>query len=684
MKPVTIEPLKIKIKNKEIPFISGEVHYWRMNPLYWEKCLARTKEMGIDIIASYICWEFHEYEENKFDFSGETNASRNLIRFLDLMQENGFWIIIRPGPYIYSEWAQAGIPERFSHLHRMHPDFLNAAKLYMKDVVEALKPYFVSNGGNIFLFQADNEIDPFCQTYGNQLGLYGGEGLFQEFLVEKYGYLQEINKCWDTKFEHISHIKANAAPVIKNDSYQRQYLDFREFRQWFTNKKAKWMIDTYRDLGVDIPIYVNTFPNCAIQNWRQLTDIADLVGIDQYPTNEFQHIPDELFTFYKNVSYAASVLKVPYIAEFESGIWHGWHYDTKMLTANHYRMACLTALAGGIVGWNWYMLVDRDNWYMSPINPKGYKRPELFESFQKIVHIFKTVEPSFCKKLTNVAVTYNENHLAAEQFGSKNSVMKALYEADVSFVVCDLLRKNSCDKQILFYNGPHWLDKQEQQQLKQFVETGGHLICFQTFPYLDENLNSLNLLDIQLPQGTALKKTVKLDLGDEHLILESSLFDYTSVPGEPIVAEQTPAKNIFQEESAIYENLEVGSSFTIGYIQSSGKGKISVFGCEPSVNLITAILKSGKCELFSHSSTPNILTTLFKKENKYYLIIINESNEDKAAKVQLSASIFANKKWEYVNLMTNISETINFNDNPFITIDLAKKDGIAIEFKPKK
>lgn len=665
---------KIFIDAHEIPLLSGEIHYWRLNPLYWEKCLQRTREMGLQIIASYVCWDFHEYEPDKFDFHGKTNPARNLVAFLELLENKDFWIIIRPGPYIYSEWSQAGIPERFSRLHRMQPDFLKAAKFYMSQIVEVLKPHFVTNGGRIYLLQADNEIDPFCQAYGDQLGLYGGHGLFQEFLKEKYETLAELNKAWQQQFQDFSATKATMTPLFSSPEHRRQYFDFREFRQWFTNKKAWWMIDQYRTLGVDIPIYLNSYPSPAVQNWRELSKIADLVGIDQYPTNEFSHLPEEHFTFYKQVSYASSVLRIPHIAEFESGIWHGWHYNTKVLTANHYRLACLTALAGGIIGWNWYMLVDRDNWYMSPINPKGNIRPELFNAFKDIVAVFQKVKPAHWQKLTAIAVTYNENHLAAEAVGHQNKVMKALYQADIDFECCDLLNKIP-NKKLLFYDGPTWLSQQEQQNLIQFVQNGGHLVCFQTFPYLDENFESCNLLDFQFPDGTTLKKKVRVN---EFVELESSLFEYSTVPGEPIIAVQIPSTSSFQEESALYDDLEVGKTIIIGYKRRIGKGSISLVGCEPTTELLNTIVKNYNFQIYSQAKTRDVYTALFKNGEFYFLIIINNGNEDKAVKVWLSNSIFKTGKWKCIDLFNNSAGDLMAGENPFMIVEVKRKDGTII------
>ena len=104
MSQVTIRKNTVWVGRKQIPLVSGEVHYWRLNPNYWEEILNRVREMGLRVVATYVPWDYHEYERGKFDFTGKTDETRNLKAFLALTRRKGFYVIIRPGPYIYSQW----------------------------------------------------------------------------------------------------------------------------------------------------------------------------------------------------------------------------------------------------------------------------------------------------------------------------------------------------------------------------------------------------------------------------------------------------------------------------------------------------------------------------------------------------------------------------------------------------
>ena len=71
MPKVEIKKKKLLVGGKEVPLISGEVHYWRLNPNCWKHTLSRVKEMGLKIISTYVPWDFHEYQRGKFDFAAK-------------------------------------------------------------------------------------------------------------------------------------------------------------------------------------------------------------------------------------------------------------------------------------------------------------------------------------------------------------------------------------------------------------------------------------------------------------------------------------------------------------------------------------------------------------------------------------------------------------------------------------
>ena len=60
----------------------------------------------MNAVETYTCWNLHERKEGQFDFSG----GLDLVRFLQIAQDLGLFVILRPGPYICAEWDMGGLP----------------------------------------------------------------------------------------------------------------------------------------------------------------------------------------------------------------------------------------------------------------------------------------------------------------------------------------------------------------------------------------------------------------------------------------------------------------------------------------------------------------------------------------------------------------------------------------------
>jgi beta-galactosidase len=87
------------VGDRRVSLVSGEVHYWRLDPGVWPRVLSAAQELGLRTVASYVQWHFHEVRPGEFDFVGATDRRRNLVAYLDLVREAGLDLIIRPGPY---------------------------------------------------------------------------------------------------------------------------------------------------------------------------------------------------------------------------------------------------------------------------------------------------------------------------------------------------------------------------------------------------------------------------------------------------------------------------------------------------------------------------------------------------------------------------------------------------------
>jgi beta-galactosidase len=65
--------------------------------------------MGFNSLSVYIMWNYHEVSKGIFDYKTD---NKNLPLFLDLAKKYGFFVLIRPGPYVCAEWDFGGLPAR--------------------------------------------------------------------------------------------------------------------------------------------------------------------------------------------------------------------------------------------------------------------------------------------------------------------------------------------------------------------------------------------------------------------------------------------------------------------------------------------------------------------------------------------------------------------------------------------
>lgn len=147
---------------KPYQIISGAMHYPRVPREYWVDRLKKARAMGLNTIETYIFWNLHEPHEGTFDFSG----SLDVAEYIRLAQREGLNVILRPGPYICSEWDFGGFPawlltDPDMKVRTKDPKFLAAADRYLMRVGQELAPLQASHGGPIVMVQIENEYGSF-------------------------------------------------------------------------------------------------------------------------------------------------------------------------------------------------------------------------------------------------------------------------------------------------------------------------------------------------------------------------------------------------------------------------------------------------------------------------------------------------------------------------------------------
>lgn len=147
------------------PFLikAAEMHYTRIPAEYWEHRIQMCKALGMNTICIYTFWNIHEQKEGEFDFKGQND----IAAFCRLAQKHGMYIMLRPGPYVCSEWEMGGLPwwllkKKDIKLRTNDAYFLERTKLFMNEIGKELADLQVSRGGNIIMVQVENEYGAYA------------------------------------------------------------------------------------------------------------------------------------------------------------------------------------------------------------------------------------------------------------------------------------------------------------------------------------------------------------------------------------------------------------------------------------------------------------------------------------------------------------------------------------------
>ena len=148
------------LNGKPIQIHSGEMHYSRIPQPYWRHRLKMMKAMGLNAVATYVFWNYHEIAPGVWDFK---TGNKNLAEYIKIAQEEGLFVILRPGPYVCAEWEFGGYPWFLQNVPNMvirgnNKEYLTATKVYFTELYNQVKDLQITKGGPIIMVQGENEF----------------------------------------------------------------------------------------------------------------------------------------------------------------------------------------------------------------------------------------------------------------------------------------------------------------------------------------------------------------------------------------------------------------------------------------------------------------------------------------------------------------------------------------------
>ena len=138
--------------------VMGEYHYSRDSRENWAAELEKIRDGGVNIISTYVFWNYHEEVEGEYDFTGD----RDLRAFITDCAALGLDVIIRIGPWCHGETRYGGLPDWLMskpvELRTNDPEYLAIAEKWYRRIFEEVRGLFYKDGGPIVGVQIENEF----------------------------------------------------------------------------------------------------------------------------------------------------------------------------------------------------------------------------------------------------------------------------------------------------------------------------------------------------------------------------------------------------------------------------------------------------------------------------------------------------------------------------------------------
>ena len=351
-----------------VPLVSGAVHYWRCARERWPAVLDSVVELGFDIVETYVPWSVHEIAPGSYDFTGD----RDVVAFLQMAQARGLKAIVRPGPTINAELPNFGFPGRVLWDPACQSRTSWGTPVLISSRSAAFPaPSYASAAFRAAVDQWYDTVVPLlaelqwpdgpvvaCQV-DNELGYF--------FHVDPYvmDYREEFVEGWRAW----GGWEAETLPPVDGDAPKMLRDSWLRWRQHFLVQTLAELGDGLAKRGMDaIPLFHNDFPALMAPLDQAVLEASGAIDV---AANDLYVQRDDLATAKAVARTLAGSSQLPYIAEMGAG----WVADPvgipQRILPRDEEPALLAVLMCGVRALNFYMLVDREHWYGSPITRTG-------------------------------------------------------------------------------------------------------------------------------------------------------------------------------------------------------------------------------------------------------------------------------------------------------------------------
>ncbi|XP_050426969.1 beta-galactosidase-like [Adelges cooleyi] len=225
---------------KVFRYVSGSLHYFRVPKPFWKDRIQKMKAAGLNAISTYVEWSLHEPYPGQYNFEDIAD----LEYFIQLIQDEGMYILLRPGPYICAErdfggfpyWLLNVVPEK--RLRTNEPNFKKYVTRWFSVLMPKMQPYLYGNGGKIIMVQVENEYgsyhacdkaymiwlrDLYKSYVGHKALLYTTDGCGYAFfkcgaIPEVYATVDFGSNCTGVCFQYMRKTQPRG-PLVNSEFY---------------------------------------------------------------------------------------------------------------------------------------------------------------------------------------------------------------------------------------------------------------------------------------------------------------------------------------------------------------------------------------------------------------------------------------------------------------------------------
>ncbi len=351
---------------RRLAFYAGAMHYWRVDPAQWRRCLHAIHDLGLTLVETYVPWRVHEPRPGERSWQRE----RDLARFLEAAHAEGLGVVLRPGPHINAELTSFGMPDHVLGDPACQartaagtpvwlpspprawpvPSYASAAfrarvHAWYAQVAEVARPYLAPDGP-VVAIGVDNEAQMFFR-----LGAYD------------HDYHPEAVAAW----REASGLDGEPPRAWRPDDAAR-CISWVRFKDQYIAHALGAFARALDEVGLGgVARFHNLPPGHALYDLRGIQRaIGGPVGIDAYTPRA------ELRALRRRAVFAAGNA-APIPIAFEVGVgFAAWLPPLDAGDDPHReRDQLLSLLAAGIRGFNLFMAVERDRYYGAAIDRTG-------------------------------------------------------------------------------------------------------------------------------------------------------------------------------------------------------------------------------------------------------------------------------------------------------------------------